>query len=190
MDDVIDLFPTPVLRVPGVLERELVAGLVERFSRLAVHGNSSSANLSHTELLQPADSPLFVAAAARIQATMRETDTVARVGGDEFVVLSLGTSEDEEAAALAGRIRHALRRSYRVDGGVVELSTAYTYEVRWGMLGRVFDRVLFRPLMQWATERSFARLRRYFPAGASRVAGAVRGRPERLDGALVSGAAG
>jgi diguanylate cyclase (GGDEF)-like protein len=60
----------------------------------------------------------------RLEAVVRESDTVARVGGDEFVVLSLGTAEDQEAAALAGRIRHALRRSYRVDGGVVELDAS------------------------------------------------------------------
>ena len=64
------------------------------------------------------------ATSRRLESVVRETDTVARVGGDEFVVLSLGTSEDEEAAALAGRIRHALRRSYRVDGGVVELDAS------------------------------------------------------------------
>ena len=62
--------------------------------------------------------------ARRLESVVRETDTVARVGGDEFVVLSLGTREDEEAAALAGRIRQALRRPYRVDGGLVELDAS------------------------------------------------------------------
>ncbi|WP_437321574.1 SRPBCC family protein [Sorangium sp. So ce385] len=66
---------------------------------------------------------------------------------------------------------------YRAVGdGVVEFSTSYTYEVRWGALGRWFDRAVFRPLFQRATERSFRRLaERYFPEAASRVAGA-RGR--------------
>ena len=35
-----------------------------------------------------------------------------------------GTAEDDEAAALAGRIRQALRRSYRVDGALVELDAS------------------------------------------------------------------
>jgi diguanylate cyclase (GGDEF)-like protein len=60
----------------------------------------------------------------RLEASVRETDTVARVGGDEFVLLSLGTSSDDEAAALAGRVRHALRRTYRVEGGLVELDAS------------------------------------------------------------------
>ncbi|WP_437581407.1 SRPBCC family protein [Sorangium sp. So ce887] len=66
---------------------------------------------------------------------------------------------------------------YRAVGeGVVEFSTSYTYEVRWGGIGRWIDRAVFRPLFQRATERSFRRLaERYFPEGASRVAGA-RGR--------------
>lgn len=41
-----------------------------------------------------------------------------------------------------------------------ELSTSYTYEVRWGLFGRLFDRLVFRPLFQRETERSFARLAR------------------------------
>ncbi len=46
----------------------------------------------------------------------------------------------------------------RVAEGLVEFSTSYTYEVRWGALGRIVDHVLFRPLFQWETERSFRRL--------------------------------
>jgi predicted signal transduction protein with EAL and GGDEF domain len=46
------------------------------------------------------------------------------VGGDEFVVLSLGTDTDDEAAALAGRLRQALRRPYKVSGALVELDAS------------------------------------------------------------------
>jgi hypothetical protein len=69
-----------------------------------------------------------------------------------------------------------------IDDGVVELSTSYTYDVRWGLLGRLIDRLIFRPFFQRETERSFRRLaERYFPEGASRVAGARGRKPERLD---------
>ena len=37
--------------------------------------------------------------ARRFEAILRSSDTVARVGGDEFVVLSLGTRDDEQASA-------------------------------------------------------------------------------------------
>ncbi len=63
MDEVIGLFPTPFLRVPGLLPQALVQSLVQHFSALALRDNSSSPSLSHTELLRPADSPLFVDAA-------------------------------------------------------------------------------------------------------------------------------
>ena len=62
--------------------------------------------------------------ARRLESVVRATDTVARVGGDEFVVLSLGTSEDDEAAALVGRMRQALRRPYTVEGGHVEIDAS------------------------------------------------------------------
>jgi hypothetical protein len=68
-----------------------------------------------------------------------------------------------------------------LDGGRVEFATSYTYEARWGLLGRLIDRLAFRPLFQWETERSFRRLaERYFPAGASRVRGARGRKPARL----------
>ncbi len=66
MDEVIGLFPTPFLRAPATLPRPLVDGLVAHFSTLALRDNSSSANLSHTELLKPSDSPLLVQVAALV----------------------------------------------------------------------------------------------------------------------------
>jgi diguanylate cyclase (GGDEF)-like protein len=67
--------------------------------------------------------------ARRLESVVRGSDTVARVGGDEFVVLSIGTAADEEAAALAGRLRHALRRPYRVEGTVVEIDASIGWAI-------------------------------------------------------------
>ncbi len=47
------------------------------------------------------------------------------------------------------------------DGGV-DFRTSYTYEVRWGVAGKLLDRLILRRWFQWETERSFARLRRDF----------------------------
>ena len=66
MDEVIALFPTPFLRVPGALPAPLVQRLVAHFSALAVRDNNTSPRLSHTEMLRPADSPLFVEAAGLV----------------------------------------------------------------------------------------------------------------------------
>jgi uncharacterized protein (TIGR02466 family) len=72
MNEVIGLFPIPFMRAPATLPRPLVNGLVEHFSGLAVRDNSSSGNLSHTEMLRPGDSPLLVEAAALITPTLSE----------------------------------------------------------------------------------------------------------------------
>ena len=66
MQEVIGLFPTPFMRVPGALRRDLVTGLVEHFSAIARSGEQFVANLSHTAMLRPSDSPLLVEAAALI----------------------------------------------------------------------------------------------------------------------------
>lgn len=42
MDEVISLFPTPLLRVPGGLDRTLVAALVAHFATQATRDNNSA----------------------------------------------------------------------------------------------------------------------------------------------------
>lgn len=66
MHEVIGLFPTPFMRVPGALERDLVERLVEHFSAQAGIANNSSGSLAHTAMLRPSDSPLLVTAATAI----------------------------------------------------------------------------------------------------------------------------
>jgi len=66
MDQVFGIFPTPFMRAPGALPGPLVARLAEHFTAQATRDNSSSANLSHTAMLQPSDSPLLVEAAKLI----------------------------------------------------------------------------------------------------------------------------
>jgi hypothetical protein len=66
MHEVVGLFPTPFMRVPRALHRDLVGGLVTHFSKLAGQPNNSSTNLVHTSMLKPSDSPLLVEAAQLI----------------------------------------------------------------------------------------------------------------------------
>jgi len=72
MHEVIGLFPTPFMRVPGALDRALVTGLVEHFSNRADLPNNSSGNLSHTAMLKPSDSPLLVQAASAVTPLLSE----------------------------------------------------------------------------------------------------------------------
>ena len=91
--------------------------------------------------------------ARRLESVVRGSDTVARVGGDEFVVLSIGTRSEEEAAALVGRLRHALRRPYRVEGGIVEIDAS----IGWALFpadGATPEELLCRADVQmFATKR-------------------------------------
>jgi uncharacterized protein (TIGR02466 family) len=66
MDELISLFPIPFLRSPETLRQPLVRGLIDRFAALATRDNNSSSRLSHTEMLRPGDSPLFIEAASAI----------------------------------------------------------------------------------------------------------------------------
>lgn len=76
MDDVFGLFPTPVMRVAGALDRVLVDALVAHFAAQALTDNNASDKLSHTAMLRPADSPLFGQAAALLTPTLSDFGTL------------------------------------------------------------------------------------------------------------------
>ncbi len=59
---------------------------------------------------------LLEAVAARLKTCSRESDTVTRYGGDEFVVVAGPVGGDEEAAVLAARIVSELRRPFDLGG--------------------------------------------------------------------------
>jgi len=72
-------------------------------------------------------------------------------------------------------------RKYVPEDGGVRFLTGYNYRVRFGASGRAFDRLVFRPLMVWATAWSFDRLRLWLEADVSPEAS--------LHGAVAHGAA-
>jgi diguanylate cyclase (GGDEF)-like protein/PAS domain S-box-containing protein len=61
---------------------------------------------------------LLQAVAQRLQRGVRRTDTVARLAGDEFVVLLEGLSSVEDAAPVIDTIRDALTQPVELPGGV------------------------------------------------------------------------
>ncbi|MGW7379699.1 hypothetical protein [Streptomyces sp. NPDC054794] len=54
---------------------------------------------------------------------------------------------------------------YLPDTDGVRFLTGYDYRPRWGAFGALADRLLFRPLMGWATAWSFDRLRLWLERG-------------------------
>ncbi|MDR2838178.1 MAG: EAL domain-containing protein [Azonexus sp.] len=66
---------------------------------------------------------LLIQAAARIKSCIRETDTVARQGGDEFVVLLEGVGENQDETSrrvgmIAAKTCEALARPYELDNHI------------------------------------------------------------------------
>jgi diguanylate cyclase len=59
---------------------------------------------------------ILIQAARRLSGSVRETDTVARVGRDEFVIIQTLTEQPADAAALADRIVAEMALPFSVDG--------------------------------------------------------------------------
>jgi diguanylate cyclase (GGDEF)-like protein len=64
----------------------------------------------------PAGDKLLQMVADRLRALVRETDTIARMGGDEFAIAQASAADPAEAAALAQRIVGSLSEPYDIDG--------------------------------------------------------------------------
>lgn len=65
---------------------------------------------------------LLVAVAGRLRGAVRRYDTVARMGGDEFVVLVPGVSGIADAARIADHIRTSIAQVYLISGHSIHIS--------------------------------------------------------------------
>lgn len=62
-------------------------------------------------------------AARRMESCLRESDTVGRVGGDEFVALLLNIGSEADAVRVAEKIRHALNQAFLIEGHTLSISS-------------------------------------------------------------------
>lgn len=72
----------------------------------------------------PAGDAVLKEVSARLVAMVRDTDTVARMGGDEFVVVQGGIKDGSEADLLARRIIRRLSAPYLVNGEAMHISVS------------------------------------------------------------------
>ena len=64
---------------------------------------------------------LLVAVAARLTSTLRDADTIGRMGGDEFVVLIDGAALDVAPELVAERLLDVMRQPFELDGASMPL---------------------------------------------------------------------
>ena len=79
---------------------------------------------------------LLVAVAARLDESLRPSDTVARFGGDEFVSISADLADSGDAAAVAERIQNLFVKPFLVDDHEHYLSASIGIAVSHGPLQR------------------------------------------------------
>ncbi|MFG1922382.1 diguanylate cyclase domain-containing protein [Cryptosporangium sp. NPDC048952] len=72
----------------------------------------------------PAGDELLRTIAGRLQRCVRETDTVARIGGDEFAILLNGVDAPELVAATADRVVDTIREPIQVEGRTVTVGVS------------------------------------------------------------------
>jgi len=67
---------------------------------------------------------LLVAVAGRLSAVLRKSDTVARMGGDEFALLLPEMAQGEDAAKMAQKIIEAFHEPFALDGRKLQVTTS------------------------------------------------------------------
>jgi len=61
-------------------------------------------------------------AASRLRKTLRDSDTLARVGGDEFVAVLPGSANEAQIKLVTGRLMAALQSPFEIDGHTIYLA--------------------------------------------------------------------
>lgn len=72
----------------------------------------------------PVGDLLLQQVAQRLKMAIRQTDTVARFGGDEFAIVAAEIAEDTDAAVLAGKILKVISEPFSVQGNEIRVGTS------------------------------------------------------------------
>ena len=72
----------------------------------------------------PAGDRLLKMVTERLRALVRETDTVARMGGDEFAIIQVAIAQPADATTLAQRIIEVVSKPYEIEGHQVIIGTS------------------------------------------------------------------
>jgi diguanylate cyclase (GGDEF)-like protein/PAS domain S-box-containing protein len=83
------------------------------------------------------------AVASRLMAALRPADTVARIGGDEFIVLCEGLESADDAVMLAARARNAVSAPFSTEAAAIDVTVSIGVAITDGKDGATPDS-LFR----------------------------------------------
>ena len=83
------------------------------------HFKEVNDNLGHTTGDQ-----LLQAVGERLSALLRESDTICRMGGDEFLILLTGITAADAATKVAHRVLESIRRPFVLDGHELAITTS------------------------------------------------------------------
>ena len=137
----------PLTGLPNrLLLRERLAEALARFQR---NGEPYALLLIDLDRFKPVNDTLghpigdllLAKVADRLRSTVRPTDTVARIGGDEFVILQTGIREAGNTQALARRIVDLISRTYMVDGHLLTIGASVGVAIA-PMDGETADKLL------------------------------------------------
>lgn len=137
------------------------ARLVSRHGLIAVHYlDLDGFKPVNDRFGHPVGDELLQAVAQRLRGAVRYGDLVARIGGDEFVVIQFGLGHQTEAELLARRIIATIEKPFVIADAVIAISTSIGTVVSQGMERPLDD------LLREADDRLYQAKREREPKGA------------------------
>ena len=102
--------------IQATLRRRLGSGEATGCPTGVLHIDVDDFKAVNDSLGHDAGDDLLRAAAARLGGCMRESDVIARIGGDEFIVVLGGPVDDETAHTIATRLLDVMRAPFHLPG--------------------------------------------------------------------------
>ncbi len=110
---------------------------------------------------------LLQSVAARLQSSVRETDTVARIGGDEFTVILNNLKTALDAGKVAGEIVQCLQQPFQVAGHEIEISASIGISVYPGDSKEIDTLVQYADTAMYKAKHAGKGCYRFYQAASS-----------------------